>query len=117
MSVTIPDNVTSIGEEVFSGCASLTSVTIPDGVTSIGDYAFYGCTSLTSVTIPDSVTSIGDTAFARCPNLTIQFVDGSAAQAYAIAKSSVYGNQKLIIITAFILCVQVILHVLHFFVC
>ena len=41
-------------------CTSLTSVTIPNSVTSIGDEAFDGCTSLTSVTIPNSVTSIGD---------------------------------------------------------
>lgn len=32
-------------------------------ITSIGDEAFYDCTSLTSVTIPNSVTSIGDGAF------------------------------------------------------
>ena len=34
-----------------------------DVVTSIGDDAFYNCTSLTSITIPDSVTSIGYNAF------------------------------------------------------
>ena len=68
--VTIPDDVTSIGESAFADCTALKSVTIPDGVTSISDYAFYGCTALTSVTIPDGVTSIGYRAFYGCSVLT-----------------------------------------------
>ena len=67
---TIPDSVTSIGNDVFFGCTSLTSVTIPDSVTSIGEVAFGECTSLTSVTIPNSVTSIGGHAFTGCTSLT-----------------------------------------------
>ena len=69
-SVTIPDSVTSIGESAFVDCRSLTSVTIPDSVTSIGDDAFNYCEFLTSVTIPDSVTSIGEGAFEDCTSLT-----------------------------------------------
>ena len=67
---TIPNSVTSIGENAFSWCESLTSVTIPNSVTSIENYAFYECTSLASITIPNSVTSIGDFAFEGCTNLT-----------------------------------------------
>ena len=40
-------------------------------VTSIGEEAFYGCGSLTSIEIPASVTSVGDNAFWDCGGLTI----------------------------------------------
>ena len=66
----IPNSVTEIGYDVFSGCSGLTSVEIPNSVTSIGSYAFYKCSGLTSVEIPNSVTEIGYAAFAYCSGLT-----------------------------------------------
>ena len=64
--VIIGDSVTSIGNEAFRQCFSLTSVTIGNSVTTIGNSAFSGCNSLTSVTIPNSVTTISDNAFRGC---------------------------------------------------
>ncbi len=55
-------------------CTNLTTVTIPDSVTTIGDDAFWGCASLTSVTIPDSVTAIGKGAFKYCDSLTDLYI-------------------------------------------
>ncbi|MDE7392715.1 MAG: leucine-rich repeat domain-containing protein, partial [Treponemataceae bacterium] len=68
--VTIPENVTAIGDGAFAGCAGITHVRIPNDVTNIGADAFKDCASLAGVTIPDSVTTIGENAFAGCDSLT-----------------------------------------------
>ena len=63
-------SVTSIGEEAFYHCRSLTSVEIGNSVTSIGASAFYDCPRLTSVEIGNSVTCIGSSAFEDCKSVT-----------------------------------------------
>ncbi|MBR3656069.1 MAG: leucine-rich repeat domain-containing protein [Prevotella sp.] len=68
-NTTIPDGVTSIGRNVFSGCNGLVSIDIPNSVSSIGYSAFSGCSGLISLTIPNSVTSIGTNAFGGCDGL------------------------------------------------
>ena len=86
---TIPDNVTSIGENALYRCTSLTSITIPDSVTSIGNYAIAYCSSLASVTIPDNVTSIGNYAFYYCTSLTNIYCKPTTPPT-AVASSSNY---------------------------
>ncbi|MBQ3151470.1 MAG: leucine-rich repeat protein, partial [Clostridia bacterium] len=81
---TIPDSVTSIGDDAFYFCESLTSITVDKNNSNYSSDK-YGVlfnkdkTDLikypvgngrTSYTIPDSVTSIGDSAFYSCDSLT-----------------------------------------------
>ena len=88
--ITIPDNITEIGEGAFSGCSAITTVDF-NKVTTIKGYAFQGCSNLTTVTwnnvktigdgaffgagftelsLSDSVTDIGGLSFFRCESLT-----------------------------------------------
>ena len=75
----IPEGVTAIADEAFSGCDSLYSVTIPSSVTSIGDYAFEYCTSLEFLTIPSSVKTIGAWSFLGCESLTLEHISAPSS--------------------------------------
>ncbi len=67
--VIIPSSITEIGGSAFQNCSGLERIIIPNSVTSIGDYTFYGCTSLTSVTLSNSITSIAWGMFGNCTSL------------------------------------------------
>lgn len=66
---TIPEGVTSIGDQAFSGCSNLTIITLPDSLQSIGDSAFSGCSALTTVEGGSHLTSVGRSAFQSCSKL------------------------------------------------
>ena len=89
-SVTIQQNVTSIGDRAFNGCSALTTLSLGEDIQTIGNYAFENCTSLTGVTIPQSVTSIGDYAFEGCTHLNPLTIKGPITSMgnYAFAGST-----------------------------
>ena len=95
-TITLHDNIKSIGYGAFKDIPKLTSLTwpvgtpvisksvlrnsgissisIPDTVVEIGDDAFGGCESLTEIEIPNSVVSFGESdfpmgVFSGCKNL------------------------------------------------
>ena len=68
--ITLPNKLTAIQRETFSGCTNLESVTIGSGVKTIGAYAFKDCGNLTAIVIPNGVESIGEGVFRNCTDLS-----------------------------------------------
>ena len=88
-------NVTSIGEEAFRYCTSLTSITIPEGVTSIGNGAFANCSALASITIPNSVTLIEYLAFYDCTSLRTVYCKATKVPSYGTVSLSFLSLNKI----------------------
>ncbi|MBO7638748.1 MAG: leucine-rich repeat domain-containing protein, partial [Treponema sp.] len=64
--VIIPNTITKLGNNYFSGCTQLTEVTFESGsqLPEIPNSLFSGCTSLNSITnLPSTITRIGTNAF------------------------------------------------------
>ena len=61
--------IEKLDASAFSGCSSLASITLPENLTSIGTSAFGSCSSLTTICIPQNVTTIGSSAFIGCDNM------------------------------------------------
>ncbi|MBQ9531438.1 MAG: leucine-rich repeat domain-containing protein [Eubacterium sp.] len=100
-TVIIPDAidgcpVTSIGTEAFWNNTILTSITIPNSVTSIGNDAFR-CCNLTCITIPSSVTYIGKGAFIGCTDLTSITVDSNNSN-YSSQDGVLFNKEKTILV-------------------
>ena len=92
--VTLPDTVTSLGDNAFAQCSLLKIVHLPVNLTriehatfsqcssletinlseltnleTIGNYAFNYCSGISRLDIPDSVTSIGENSFYKVQNI------------------------------------------------
>ncbi len=62
-----------IQEFAFQDCISLEEISIPEGVTAIKDECFSGCRKLKKVILPHSLKHLGRNAFANChPDLVVE---------------------------------------------
>lgn len=89
--VYVPETITDVGPEAFTGCSSLSYVRLSAG-TAVGPKAFFGCTQLnelkvspdrtrlgprafgstglTKIILPDGLADVGQGCFSLCPKLT-----------------------------------------------
>ncbi|MBR6035246.1 MAG: leucine-rich repeat protein [Paludibacteraceae bacterium] len=68
-SYTVPEGVTSIGQDAFDH-SILKTINLPKSLTDIGAGAFDYCYALKAIDIPAGVTNIGEMAFSECGNLS-----------------------------------------------
>lgn len=97
--VTIPDSVTCIAANAFSGSNSITTITIPDSVTDIGNRAFQGCENLISVTIGSGVSTVGEAPFMYC--LKLQEINVSSSNPNITSLEGVLFNKDKTTLLAF----------------
>lgn len=62
-AVTLPEGITSWGDDIFNSCASLRSVKLPKDIRRITNYMFQRCQSLASIELPNELREIGYAAF------------------------------------------------------
>lgn len=93
-NIVIPNTISTIKNETFYKCASLTEVTIHNGVTSIGRRAFSGCSNLTSIVFEgttaewQAITFGSDWNFWMPSNYIITCTDGTINRAGTVTPNS-----------------------------
>ena len=96
-SITLSNNLQSVGRYTFDNCSSLPAITLPNVLKSIDYGAFNNCSSLSSIMIPNSVTHIGNGAFRYCSLTSITIPEnlqriGNGAFASCISLDTIYWN-------------------------
>ena len=103
IDVVFGDNVKRVPAYAFyvgdsSNSPKIKTVTIGNNVTSIGEYALANCTELTTITIPDSIESIGISAFYNTDWFNAQpYGDVYAGKFYYTYKGSMPENTSVVI--------------------
>ncbi|MBR2460343.1 MAG: leucine-rich repeat protein [Clostridia bacterium] len=102
-SVVIPEGVTEIRGQAFSGCESLNYVSVPSTVKKIGTEAFYNCSALQEIKLEAELDEFGDHAFYGAPYSSIEGITlyengyylGSTKHPYQVLLTVVKGAIEL----------------------
>ena len=89
----------------YAALADESHFILPEDVSIIEDEAFTGCNNMASLTIPIGVTTIGRNAFVECSSLTDVYYDGTLEEWKSITIES--GNDSLV--RSFIHCDGIVL--------
>ena len=65
----IPESVTYLANQTFSGCTALKEVSLPDTMTTIRLWVFDGCTSLETIKTPGSIEYFGVGYMSNIPQM------------------------------------------------
>lgn len=87
-SVTIPSNITKIGDGAFHYCRNLETVNFTESIVEIGSEAFSYCLLLNISTLPDSIKIIGSEAFSACNGMLTMRLPTSLTNIYDRAFTS-----------------------------
>jgi hypothetical protein len=71
VQIVLPEGLSTIGDDAFSGCNSLRKIEIPKSVTYIGKYAFSFCQGLRELNVPEGVSVVSASLFYNCDSLGI----------------------------------------------
>ena len=83
----VPDGVTEILPDAFSGCENLSSVKLPESVTTIGEFAFLNCWSLTAIEVAENnynYLSRDGILFNKAQTALIKYPQNNAVKDYGV---------------------------------
>ena len=81
MTVTLPQNLRTIGEEAFSGVSGIVGhLVLPEGCETVAAGAFFSCEGLKTIELPDSLLNITEGAFS---DTVLLCREGSPAESWA----------------------------------